>query len=262
MKKNLVLGMIFFLVLVTSVQAQRTLHFAGYDWVVKQGYGGPGPNNWDDESSAVFVDEAGLHLRVLSLNDKWYSSEVYLPTSLGYCTYEFEVASDVSVVDTSLVGAVFLYQDDTHEIDVEFSRWHNEVKDNAQYVVQPFEVNGNMNRFMLLPPQGNVVQRIIWEPKMITFVTLENGKIVQQWQYDGANNFAPGKERVHVNFWQYKGLAPSDLLSKEFVVKNFTFTPRDESSEICQMVKMQKGKPIEKGFFSGLAKKLKEYFGN
>ncbi len=253
--------LILVLCVLVNAKTDRTVNFAGYDWAVKQGYGGPGPNNWDEDSSAVFVDEAGLHLRVLSLNDKWYSSEVYLPTSLGYGTYEFEVASDVSVVDISLVGAVFLYQDDAHEIDVEFSRWHNEVKENAQYVVQPFEVNGNMKRFMLLPPQGNVVQRIMWEPTTILFETLVNGVVVKQWGYVGENNFLPGKERVHINFWQYKGLAPSDLLSKDFVVKKFTFMPMDTGSEICQMVKMQRGKPIEKGFFSGLAKKLKEYFG-
>jgi len=90
---------------------------------------------------------------------------------------------------------------------------------------------------------------------------VQEGKIVQTWEYTGNNNFVQGKERVHINFWQYNGLKTSDGLEKEFIVKKFTFTPFDSAEGICSLVKNQKGKSVEKGFFSSLAKKLKGYFG-
>ncbi len=256
------------LLLVTGVVAQKTIDFLGYTWQVKSGVEGPGPNNWDASADAVFVDLEGLHLTVQEKGGKWYSSEVYLPQSLGYGTYEFELGGDVTTVDINLVGAVFLYEDDSHEIDVEFARWGSKVPENGQFVVQPFQTKGNMKRFMLVKGVG-VVQRIIWEPTRVVFELVQKGKIVQQWEYTGKNNFAPGKEKVHINFWQYKGMKPSDSVEQEFIVKKFTFTPLKEKEigsdtkgdEICSLVKSQKGKVVEKGFFSMLAGKLKGYFG-
>jgi hypothetical protein len=34
----------------------RTITFAGRSWEVKSGTGGPGPNNWSDSASSVWVD--------------------------------------------------------------------------------------------------------------------------------------------------------------------------------------------------------------
>ena len=260
LRRFMLIYVILVLLLGESVVASKTIDFSGYSWQVKNGYGGPGPNNWDNSAEAVFVDSDGLHLTVGVHEGKWYSSEVYLPQSLGYGTYEFEIASDVSLVDTNLVGAVFLYEDDTHEIDVEFSRWAGEVGNkNVQFVMQPFDVAGNMKRFMLNSGSG-VMQKIIWEPKRVLFELVQNGLVMQQWGYTGQNNFVPGKEKVHINFWQYKGMAPSDLLKKEFIVKKFRFTALDPEEEICSLVKSKKGKGVEKGFFSMLAGKLKGYF--
>lgn len=260
LRKFMFVSVLLSLLLGGNVFAEKTIDFSGYNWDVKTGESGPGSNNWDDRTSAVYVDSQGLHLTVGLRDGKWYSSEVYLPTSLGYGTYLFEMGSDVSFVDTNLVGAVFLYEDDTHEIDVEFSRWGGEVVDNAQFVLQPFDVTGNMKRFTLVEGSG-VVQRIMWEPTRVVFEMLQNGQVVQQWEYIGKNNFVPGKEKVHINFWQYKAKAPSDFLAHEFVVKKFMFMPYDKGEEICSLVKNQKGKVVEKGFFSSLAKMLKGYFG-
>lgn len=268
MNCKFIFGVVLFLFFVQLSYAMPidTISFSGYTWQGKSGVGGPGPNNWDASADAVFVDLDGLHLTVGMREGKWYSSEVYLPQSLGYGTYEFELGGDVTTVDINLVGAVFLYEDDSHEIDVEFARWSGEVTDNAQFVVQPFDVSGNMKRFMLVNGEG-VVQRIIWEPTRVVFELVQKGKMIQQWEYMGKHNFMPGKEKVHINFWQYKGMKPSDSVGHEFVVKKFTFTPLQTNvagdtagEEICLLVKSQKGKVVEKGFFSTLAEKLKWYF--
>ena len=42
-----------------------TVQFAGYDWTVKSGTGGPGPNVWDERN--VWVDELPPHLMCIEM---------------------------------------------------------------------------------------------------------------------------------------------------------------------------------------------------
>lgn len=206
-----------------------TIDFAGYTWKVKKGTGGPGPNNWNNYSDAVFTDsENQLHLVVKKTegSDKFYSSEVSLPSSLGYGLYKFEIASRVDQIDQNLVAAPFLYQDDDHEIDIEFSRWTNPTGKNYQYVIQPFKVEGNRVRYNLNLDDSPSTYEINWQPDSIQFRAVQNGIEMHQWAYTGANNFTPGREKVHINFWMYQGLSPIDTTKDhEFIIKDFSFTP-------------------------------------
>jgi hypothetical protein len=210
----------------------NTINFANYNWTVKSGQGGPGPNNWGNTDQDVFMDDSGLHLKVSQHADdqKWYSSEVYLPQSLGYGKYTFEINSDVNNLDQNLVAAPFLYQDDTHEIDIEHSYWAGESEGkNLYYTVQPFDKAGNQQSQIASLPNP-FLDIIDWQPDKIIFSTQQNGNTISSFTYtsstDGTtNNFTPGNEKVHINFWQYKGLTPINTSSHKFVIKNFTFDP-------------------------------------
>lgn len=208
------------------------IEFAGRTWTVKSGNGGPGPNNWGNTDQDVFVDGSGLHLKVSQHEDdqKWYSSEVYLPTSLGYGKYTFDINSRVDLFDKYLVAAPFLYQDDTHEIDIEHSLWGGETDGkNLFYTVQPYDKSGNQQSITSVF-SDNVFQDIIdWQPDKIIFSTKQNGNEISSFTYTSStdsstNNFNPGNELVHINFWQYKGTNPS-VTSSEFIVSNFAFDP-------------------------------------
>lgn len=213
----------------------NTVDFAGKTWNVKNGIGGPGAagigNNWGDTAQDVFVDGAGLHLKVSKHSDdqKWYSSEVYLPTSLGYGKYTFDINSRVDLLDQNLVAAPFLYQDDTHEIDIEHSYWAGETgTDNLFYTVQPGGKAGNQNKISSTFSDGVFQDIIDWQPDKISFSTIQNGNIINSWVYasstDGTtNNFNPGSELVHINFWQYKSLEPLNATTSELIVSNFSF---------------------------------------
>lgn len=52
--------------------------FAGYTWAVKSSAGkvGPGPNYFSSSTSNVWVDGAGLHLKITKAKARWYSAEV------------------------------------------------------------------------------------------------------------------------------------------------------------------------------------------
>lgn len=228
MKKIFVLVTVCaFLIASTPIPARaaRTLSFSGYDWMVKNGYYAPGPNKWSDAADQVFVDANGaLHLSVAKRGDgKWYASEVWLPASLGYGVYEFEFASRVDTVDTNLVVAPFLYQDDTHELDIEYTNWKVAGGANVWYAAQP-EISGVSNaNFKFTQAVGSVTARIIWQSTGITFETAQNGVVLARWFYNGKNNFVPGGERAHINFWMTSGTSPSDGRNKEIIVNRFTF---------------------------------------
>lgn len=72
----------------------------------------------------------------LAKND-WTCSEVSWPAKYGIYQFELEVPV---FLPRGLVCGVFLYQDDKHEVDIEFSRWNKFFNKNCQFVNQePFE---------------------------------------------------------------------------------------------------------------------------
>ncbi len=133
----------------------RTIDFSGYTWKVKSSEirTGPGPNYFSDREEDVWVDENGhLHLRVVSRNGKWYSTEVFIVEALGYGTYTFSLASRIDQLDKNIVLGLFTWDEiasehNYREIDIEFSRWGEEIGDNSQFVVQPWGRVGNRYRF-------------------------------------------------------------------------------------------------------------------
>lgn len=207
--------------------AARIFSFSGYDWTVKSGYYAPGPNNWSDAADQVYTDANGaLHMGVQRHSDgQWYSSEVLLPASLGYGAYEFEFASRMDQVDTNLVAAPFLYQDDTHELDIEYTNWKSPGGANVWYTAQPVVTGVSSVNFTFAQGAGPVVARITWLSSGVTFETVQNGVTLARWVYTGTNNFVPGGERLHINFWMIGGTPPSDGQNKEIVVNRFGFTP-------------------------------------
>ncbi len=211
---------------VVPVHAQTTIAFAGRTWIVKSGLNGPGPNHWNDSRNAVFVDAQGrLHLKITSVNGVWYSSEVYLPNSLGYGTYKFDIDSSISTIDQNVVAAPFLYQDDGREIDIEFTNWQSPGEWMGHYSVQPGAITGNTTLFSTATSTSPSTHSIQWAPTQIGFTSSAGGTILKKWTYTGPSNFVPGSEVVHINHWLIEGLPPSNGQEQELIIKGFTFTP-------------------------------------
>ncbi|MBU1167301.1 VCBS repeat-containing protein, partial [Patescibacteria group bacterium] len=212
----------------TGYVEAREIDFAGYSWQVKNGYFAPGPNHWGEGEEFVSVDaDQRLHLRVKEQNNLWSSSEVYLPSSLGFGNYSFEVEGQVDQTDPSLVAGLFLYQDDYHEIDIEFSRWKEMGEPWLHYTVQPYWENelANTKAFDADLKNRASTHQIIWTPTAITFRSFQDNRLLKEWTYQGENNFSPGQERVHLNYWMIDGDLPTDKQSKELIIKDFSFTP-------------------------------------
>ena len=206
--------------------------WSGFTWDVKtsQSAVGPGPNIF--EKANVFVDTNGnLHLRIAkNASGKWSCAEIIGPTSHGYGTYAFTLASPVDALDANAVLGLFTWSDRApyahREIDIEFARWGNPTDPtNGQYVVQPYDRPNHLKRF-IQPSTGASLQRFTWQPNRIAWESYPaTGPLIDEYTYTGTDVPKSGDERVHLNLWLFKGSAPAGSSPVEVVLTSFMFAP-------------------------------------
>ncbi len=222
----------------------RVIQFSGYDWRVKgPGWYAPGPSWFSDDVSQLFVDESGaLHLRVQQMGDTWTSCELVLAEPLGYGDYVFTFVGDLGQLDPHVILGLFLWQypacwdeasmwwNPACEIDVELGRWGDAQSELAQFVVQPWDWEGNRLRFAVpadLVTQSSYAFR--WLPDRVEFrawrgdAAAENqGTRFCSWTYQGPHLPRPERARVHLNLWQ---LLQPPAQEQEVVISDFRFLP-------------------------------------
>lgn len=202
--------------------------FAGRSWQVKRRGTpvGPGPNRFSGANVCTGPD--GLHLRISQdRQGRWQSAEVYLPQSLGYGTYTWTLSSRVDRLNAQVVLGLFTYASDTQELDIEFARWGwAQDPTNAQYVVQPWDRPGNLQRFTL-PPVRSSTHSLTWLPGSVSYAsTASNGSWSYAWEHGSSDVPMPGPERVHLNLWLYQGKPLADgARMAEVVISDFAFRP-------------------------------------
>src|SRR6185436_4788625 len=108
-----------------------------------------------------------LHMKIRKQGGRWYCSEVILNGTLGYGTYRWYIESRVDNLDPSVVLGLFTWSDpapENHrEIDIEMSKWADANNQNAQYVIQPYDVAANIVRFNQ-PPVATSNHSFNWQP--------------------------------------------------------------------------------------------------
>ena len=217
-----------------------SVNFSGYTWGIKTSGNtpgdqfDPGPNFWSNNSLVVSVAPDGLHLKITQSGDTWQCGEIYLTQSLGYGTYTVQVSSRLDRLDRNTVAApLFIYAGTNRELDNEYSDAGGLIPApyNAQFVVQPYTVSGNIVRY-LQPFTAQFTTQMKWQADHVTF-TAWNGwsrapsaaDLIYQWTYTGNYIPAAGQERVHINLWLLHGSAPISGIGDEMVVNSFTFQP-------------------------------------
>ena len=218
---------------------RRIISWSGFDWVVKKSIGdnpipaGPGPNIFNDNDSMVWIDAMQkLHLRIAKKGSNWHCSELICKASQGYKRYEFDVGSRFDLLDPNIIAGIFTWDECSpyaqppnnyfREIDFEFSRWGNAGNENSQYVVQPWDIAGNIDRFNInLAGLSHSVHAFDWRADSIVF-TSTWGVSSYSWKYtDRAYIPAPGNENVRINFWLLNGIPPSDNMQAELILNSF-----------------------------------------
>jgi hypothetical protein len=195
----------------------------------------PGPNFWSNDPSVLFVAADGsLHLNITEINGVWECGEIYLLESLGYGTYTMQIASPLDMLDLNTVAApMFIYATTSQEFDNEYSGVGGLIPSpyDAQFVVQPYTVTGNIVRYSQ-PSNSQFTVQMDWRADHVTFTSWtgwqsapSSGDIIYQWTYTGPYNFIPGGERVHINLWLLDGAAPTSGIGDTLIINSFSFQP-------------------------------------
>ncbi len=235
---GIILVAVVFVGAVPAQAANRFINFAGGLWLVKESPfpnpAGPGPNFWDNSADSVWVDAQGkLHMKIRQIGGVWHSSEVTLLEGLNFGDYRFQVEGDPDLYDPNVILGLFMFTNDTEEIDVELSRWGNAADPDAgQFVVQP-AVPGNIDRFSLADAGALSTYRFNWQPDSIFFEAYKGGAtapqseadILQQYFYDGPDvpPLAPFAQ-IHINLWLMGGNAPINGQELEIVISDYAYT--------------------------------------
>ncbi|HET9328679.1 MAG TPA: FlgD immunoglobulin-like domain containing protein [Candidatus Eisenbacteria bacterium] len=224
----------------------RTLDFSGRTWRVKgPGYYGPGPSQFCDGSSCVWLDtDDRLHLTIKRIAGTWYSTEVALVDPLGYGDYIFTTVGRLDLLDPAVVLGFFLWQygpcydpgnawwNPYNECDVEFSRWGTAGSDVGQFVTQPYNYPGNASRFDATFADGERTSHAFrWLHDRIEFRSWRGGpldespaSLIHSWTYSGVHIPRAEQPRAHMNMWQFNA-APST--NQEVVIEEFRFVPHE-----------------------------------
>jgi hypothetical protein len=215
----------------------KTINFSGYEWVVRAAPSNRGgaPNTYDAENA--WADSSGaLHLRIAGQSGKWTCAEVRLTHSLGYGSYRF-VVRDTSQLEPAAVFSIFTWDgaqaSQSHrEVDIEVSRYGQAENKNTRYVVQPYYVPANVERFM--SPPGLLTHSFRWEPGKVTFRTVrgsEGGEPINDrsrpvWQHAFTSGVpSPGGECVHMVFFAFSNSTAPLQDAAEVVIEKFEYLP-------------------------------------
>jgi len=211
----------------------KIIQFSGYDWRVRTAGSDRGgqPNAYDPAN--VWTDEKGyLHLRMEERDGVWSCAEISLTRSLGYGSYIFVVQDSGHLGPSAVLGLYtvddFRTDDVRAELDVELSRWGIPASKNAQFVVQPFYIPENVERFTT--PDGVVTHMFRWEPGRASFKTVRGsatgpGAAVVHEHVFTSGIPTPANETVHIDLYDYHHSKSSLQQPAEVVIEKFEFLP-------------------------------------
>jgi hypothetical protein len=212
----------------------KVIRFSGYDWHVRAaGSDRGGETNPYDPANAWTDNRGYLHLRIRASEGEWSCAEVSLARSLGYGSYKF-VVQDVSQMEPAAVLGMFTWdeariiEDTRKELDIEISQWGKPGYKNAQYVVQPFYVPGNLARFSA--PAGELTHLLRWQPGSASFKTVRGNdknagaKPVSEHVFTSGVPVAAG-ENVHIDLYAYHHTNNPLQHEAEVVIESFEYLP-------------------------------------
>jgi hypothetical protein len=208
--------------------------WCGINWRAQMGTDlAPADNNWSRLPSNVWVDEDDkLHMTVKNDNGKWNCTELRSsPILFGKFTWTIE--SPIFNLDKNAIFGLFLYTDDTHEIDIEISRWTADQNDLILYSVQPSEVEGNSTGYIpsvtvdgvTTAESGydgsNLTCQIDWQPDYIDWKAWDNnGDLIAEKHYTDATQIPQIALELRMNLW-LKHAIPVDGNDIEIVITHF-----------------------------------------
>ena len=225
--------------------------FSGYEWLVKEALDiptTPGPNLYSTDN--VWVDEEGLHMKVVKDEDQWVCSEVSLATSMGYGRYTYHTSGRIDLIAEEPCVVVGISTIDTtfppffRQIDMELGRWCKVLdQTNMQYVIQPWDLRDATGTFINRPrftislteEENDLTFMVTWLNGEVTCETY-NGHhygdppedtLIYRWIRSGTDVPVKGNEKVRISHYWYDQYEPDEVSapSENFLLTYFNFVP-------------------------------------
>jgi hypothetical protein len=214
----------------------KTVNFGGYEWIVRAAPSNRGGFNNYDPANAWTDPSGALHLRIARQSGNWTCAEVRLTRSLGYGSYRF-VVRDTSQLEPAVVFGIFTWDgaqasQNHREVDIEVSRYGEPGNKNTRYVVQPYYVPANVERFM--SPPGVLTHSFRWAPGQVMFRTDRgsesdgpvNDLSQPVWQHTFTSGVpSPGAECLHLVLYDSRSTKFPLQNEAEVVIEKFQFLP-------------------------------------
>lgn len=193
----------------------------------------------------LFLDNMGrLHLRIVDVNNAWYSSELSTTDqNFGYGTYRWVVDTPPGSLDPASVLGLFTYNGihepnapkskDPHvghlEADFEVTRWRSPLnRYDLQETVQPYWNPANIRRIPLPDHQSPLTFEFTWAPSGTTFVVRRGAgataPVLRRWSAPVPIGTPRPGTKVVLDFWNFHG-PPLSYQPQEVVVESFNYTP-------------------------------------
>ena len=214
--------------------AARTISWSGYTWNVRPAGTGqePGPNDWSDSTANVQVQGSDLLLSIVQdPSGNWTSSEVDNQQHLGYGTYRWVVATDLSALDANEVLGMFTYggsDPSNNEIDIEPSHWgHMSNPTGAATVWQNANAGLSEARAFSYSSHPPYVDQFTWSPGRIDYlITDATGATLFAWTVTSGVP-TPSTEVPMINYWRFNNVAPSGVRTMR--ISSFAWAPLGQS---------------------------------
>lgn len=231
--RSLVISRLLVLPLVLLAPAAamaRTISWSGYRWHVRPaGVGDPGGNQWSNSTANVRLEGSDLILSIArDPSGCWTSAEVENRRHLGYGTYRWVVATDLSGLDSHEVLGMFTYggsRRSNNEIDLEASHWgHRAWPSGSVTVWQDATVAGrNYSKSFRYNNRPPYVNQFRWEPGKIRFLVTDATGAVLFDRTVTRGVPTPSTEVPMINYWRFRNARPAGLRSMR--ISSFTWIP-------------------------------------
>lgn len=186
----------------------RTLSFAGREWEVRSGVGGPRANRWSDSPGSARVDDDGrLHLAIREESGVWHAAEVTAREPAGYGEYRFRVDCDLQRLDPGVVAGLFVYADDRNEIDIEIASFSDDDVDAPPLL---HHTHQHPYRTSAAPPRLSgtfTTHRLVWTPERVEWQSWHGhhdrcppGHLILRSGHRGPTA-SPEGARLKLNLW-------------------------------------------------------------
>jgi hypothetical protein len=229
-------------IILKDSSSSYTLQFSGYTWNVKNFISrnaGPGPNYFDGKN--VFVDANGnLHLQIKKdlITGKWTCAELSTVQLFGYGIYQFWVEGTLDRYDKNVVLGLFNYskKDGFDEMDIEYSRFGNDLSNNLNYTIYPdwddrnltfSQVNYSKEINLSTTKTTQRFARTATSVKLQSLLDFTNtnsneyaANTVSRPLYSVSKYAMP----IYINFWLFRGFSPVNGQNAEVIIHSFTFT--------------------------------------